>query len=96
MCFATKQLGEGQGARDGLVVGSCCSGDVVLAVLAMDGGRAASLDDCYAAIGQAIKATFEKEKTLALVTVLSAGMTIRPTPDPRVCCFGLKEILTIL
>ena len=96
MCFATKQLGEGQGARDGLVVGSCCSGDVVLAVLAMHGGRAASLDDCYAAIGQAIKATFEKEKTLALVTVLSAGMTIRPTPDPRVCCFGLKEILTIL
>lgn len=96
MCFATKQLLEGQGARDGLVVGSCCSGDVVLAVLAMDGGRAASLDDCYAAIGQAIKATFEKEKTLALVTVLSADMTILPTPDPRVCCFGLKEILTIL
>ena len=96
MCFATKQLGAGQGARDGLVVGSCCSGDVVLAVLAMDGGRAASLDDCYAAIGQAIKATFEKEKTLALVTVLSADMTILPTPDPRVCCFGLKEILTIL
>ena len=96
MCFATKQLREGQGACDGLVVGSCCSGDVVLAVLAMDGGRAASLDDCYAAIGQAIKATFEKEKTLALVTVLLAGMTIRPTPDPRVCCFGLKEILTIL
>ena len=96
MCFATKQLGEGQGARDGLVVGSCCSGDVVLAVLAMDGGRAASLGPCRAAVGQAIKATFEKEKTLALVTVLSAGMTIRPTPDPRVCCFGLKEILTIL
>ena len=96
MCFATKQLREGQGARDGLVVGSCCSGDVVLAVLAMDGGRAASLDDCYAAIGQAIKATFEQEKTLALVTVLLAGMTIRPTTDLRVCCFGLKEILTIL
>lgn len=96
MCFATKQLGEGQGARDGLVVGSCCSGDVVLAVLAMDGGRAASLDQCRAAVGQAIKATFEKEKTLALVTVLLAGMTIRPTPDPRVCCFDLKQILTIL
>ena len=96
MCFATNHLGEGLGTRDGLVVVCCCSGDVVLAVLAMDGGRAASLDDCYAAIGQAIKATFEKEKTLALVTVLSAGMTIRPTPDPRVCCFGLKEILTIL
>ena len=96
MCFATKQLGEGQGARDGLVVGSCCSGDVVLAVLAMDGGRAASLDQCRAAVGQAIKATFEKEKTLALVTVLSADMTILPTPDPRFCCFGLKEILTIL
>ena len=96
MCFATKQLGEGQGARDGLVVGSCCSGDVVLAVLAMDGGRAASLDQCRAAVGQAIKAAFEKEKTLALVMVLSADMTILPTPDPRVCCFGLKEILTIL
>ena len=96
MCFATNQLGEGLGTRDGLVVGSCCSGDVVLAVLAMDGGRAASSDQCRAAVGQAIKATFETEKTLALVTVLSADMTILPTPDPRVCCFGLKEILTIL
>lgn len=96
MCFATNQLGEGLGTRDGLVVGCCCSGDVVLAVLAMDGGRAASSDQCRAAVGQAIKATFETEKTLALVTVLSADMTILPTPDPRGCCFGLKEILTIL
>ena len=58
-----QQAAVGQGTRDGLVVGCCCSGDVVLAVLAMDGGRAASFDQSRSAVGEAVKATFKTSKT---------------------------------